>query len=206
MTNHKIFSNNRVKVIKIGKDISWSDNLKKGLNKLNYEYVLLLIDDLIISKKISNNFFCKISKWIDINEPDYLRLINSFKPLKFDELVGKIPIKSAYKTSTMPAIWKKSVLLELLKNGESAWDFEIFGSKRAFSYKNFYSTNKNFIDYYNSIIKGKWQQFAALKFNINKGSRPIMNNLEQSIYSIKVVRSKIFNSLSASIRNILKGY
>ena len=32
----------------------------------------------------------------------------------------------------MPSIWKKSYLEKILKKGESAWEFEIHGSKEHF--------------------------------------------------------------------------
>ena len=40
---------------------------------------------------------------------------------------------------------EKSVLRELLKDGESAWDFEIVGSRRGRKFNKFYSVNKNLI-------------------------------------------------------------
>ena len=58
----------------------------------------------------------------------------------------------------MPCIWKKSILKEILKSGESAWDFETMGSLRASRYDNFYALKKNLIYYENAIIKGSWRK------------------------------------------------
>ena len=91
----------------------------------------------------------------------------------------------------MPSIWKKSVLRELLKDGESAWDFEIVGSRRARKFNKFYSVNKNLIFLDNAIIKGRWQKSIINKLNIEHAERPIMTSFEQLVYNMKVLRSKL---------------
>ncbi len=206
ISNKKTFNHEKVKNINIGEDISWSTNLKKGIKSLKKEYVVLFIDDLIINKIISNNFFLKISNWVLQNDPNCLRLHISSQPEYFDGFVGKLPKKTPYKISTMPSIWKRSFLLKILKNGESAWEFEILGSKRAFSYGKFFSLNESLINYDNSIIKGKWQRIIAKKLKIRGNFRPIMSYFEQKIYNLKVLRTKIFNFLPNSIRLKLKKY
>ncbi len=204
LSNEKSYNDRRIKMINVKKDISWSDNLSKALKLINSEYVMLFMDDLLITNKISNDYFFKIKNWIDNNKPEYLKLNNSNKPEKFDDLIGKIPKKSSYKTSTMPSVWKKEILKKLLKKGESAWEFESKGSLRAYDYNNFFSVNKNFINYKNSIIKGKWQKNLNLNPDINKTARPVMNIYEQTIYNLKVLRSKLFNFLPAYFRILFR--
>ena len=204
ISNKKTFNHKKVKNINIGDDISWSDNLKKGIKSLKKEYVLLLIDDLIINKTISNNYFIKISNWIKFNSPNYLRLHISFKPNYYDGLIGVLPKISPYKVSLMPSIWKRNFLSKMLNSKETAWDFEIKGSKRAYNYGKFFSTYNQFISYDNSIIKGKWQRHIARKLKINKNLRPVLTPSEQYIYNLKVLRSVLFNSLPNSLKLKLK--
>ena len=200
VSNKKRYGFNNVINLNIGKDISWSNNLKKALKKIKNEFVLLMIDDLIIKNKISNNFFMEISDWISMNDPNYLRLHVSNRPLYYDSLVGELPKKTPYKLSTMPSIWKTSFLLKILKDGESAWDFELKGSKRAYKYDKFFSLYENFISYNNSIIKGKWQRGIVDKYAIKNSFRPSLEIHEQLIYDIRVLRSKLFNFLPNFVR------
>ena len=204
ITNNKKFIHNRVININVGNDISWSDNLKKGLGSVKNKYVLLMIDDLIINKKISNSYFRKILHWMNMKNPNYVRLHNSNSPKYYDDLLGIIYSSDPYKTSTMPSIWKKSTLIKLLKNGESAWDFEIIGSKRAKKFNGFFSVYKSIVFYDNAIIKGKWQKSVALKYKIKNSDRFIMTTMEQNIYNLRVLRSKLFNLLPSSLRKIFK--
>lgn len=207
LSNEKECEELNVKTIKVGDDVSWSDNLIKAIDNIKNEYVLLLLDDLFIVNKVSSNYFDKISKWIDLNSPNYLRLTISHKPEIFDNFVGLLPKKTPYKTSLMPCIWKKSILKEILKSGESAWDFEIKGSVRASKYDNFYALQKNLIDYDNAIIKGSWQRSIVnnnfYNLNINALSRPMMTNYEEFIYYLRKKKSKLFNKLPNFLKNLL---
>ena len=204
ISNKKTYNHKKIINVNIGEDVSWSDNLRKGLKSLKKEYVMLFIDDLIVDKIISVNYFNKISKWINYNKPNYLRLHISFKPNYYDNFVGTLPKKSPYKVSLMPSIWNKNFLKTILRTGESAWDFEIKGTKRAFNFNGFFSLNKNFIHYNNSIIKGKWQRSTIKNLKIKNSHRLVMSPREQFLYNLMVYRSKIFNLLPNNIKLKLK--
>lgn len=209
LSNYKSYDFYGVNTIKVGKDISWSDNLLKGIEDLKNDYILILLEDLFFNKKISNNYFNQISNWVDKNHPNYLRLCTSNKPNYFDDLIGEIPKITPYKTSMMPSIWKKSFLQELLIKGESAWDFEIIGSKRAYNCGGFYAVYNDFISYNNGIIKGKWRRSIVRQSNyygLNKKHllRPVMTLREEYKYSLRKIRSYIFNKLPNKLRLVLK--
>ena len=207
LSNEKECEELNVNTIRVGADISWSDNLIKAIDNLKSEYVVLLLEDLFIVDKVSSNYFDEISRWIELNSPNYLRLTTSYKPKVFDKLVGKLPHKTPYKASLMPSIWKKSILKQILKSGESAWDFEIKGSLRASKYDSFYALQKNMINYDNAIIKGSWRRSiinnSFYSLNINTISRPIMTISEEFIYFLRKKRSKLFNKLPNFFKNLL---
>lgn len=210
LSNEKSYDQSRVNTIKVGRDISWSDNLLSGIDQLKKDYVLLLFDDLLLNKKVSTVYFNQLSKWINNHDPNYLRLCISHKPKYFDDLVGCIPNKTPYKTSTMPCIWKRSTLKKILNKSESAWDFEIKGSKRAYEFNEFYAVYKNLINYNNGIIKGKWRKTIYKKtkeygLDVNTISRPVMTSFEEYLYLLRKCRSTLFNCLPNGLRMALKG-
>jgi len=210
LSNNKSYDLYNVNTIKVGDDISWSDNLLKGIKNLRSDYILILLEDLLLNNQISNNYFNQISNWINKNNPNYLRLCISHKPNYFDNLIGEIPNVTPYKTSTMPSIWKKSVLQDLLEEVESAWDFEINGSKRAYKYDGFYAVYNDFISYKNGIIKGKWrrsiiQESNDYGLNLKNLSRPIMTLKEEHEYSFRKIRSFLFNKFPNKLRLFLRG-
>ena len=120
--------------------------------------------------------------------------------------ICSLPEISPYKVSLMPSIWNRNFLSKMLNKEESAWEFEINGSKRAFNYNKFFSTYNQFISYDNSIIKGKWQRHIAGKLKINRNLRPVMSLSEQYVYNLKVFRSALFNSLPNSLKLKLKKF
>ena len=62
LSNEKECEQSNVKTVKVGSDVSWSDNLINAIDTLENEYVLLLLEDLFIVNKVSSNYFNKISK------------------------------------------------------------------------------------------------------------------------------------------------
>ncbi|MBC8345263.1 MAG: hypothetical protein H8E56_03285 [Candidatus Marinimicrobia bacterium] len=209
LSNEKSYNHPQVHPIKVGQDISWSDNLSNGINQLKKDYVLILLEDLFLNQKVSMTYFNQLSNWIIHNNPNYLRLCISHKPEYFDELVGRIPKITPYKTSTMPCIWKRSTLKRILQKGESAWEFEIKGTKRAYEYDGFYAVYNDLISYNNGVIKGKWRN-SILKegneygLNINTTSRSVMTPFEEWIYTLRKFRSILFNRLPNGLRLVFK--
>jgi hypothetical protein len=87
--------------------------------------------------------------------------------------------------------------MQLLRSGESAWDFEIKGTVRSDSYDGFYSTNETQISVVNTVIKGKWQRSALRmleEMGINITSdRKVMTVKESLKLQLLVARSFMLN-------------
>ena len=53
-TNNKVFDSTLFHSLKIGNELSWSDNLIKSLHSINQDYVLLTFDDLFLTNCLTN--------------------------------------------------------------------------------------------------------------------------------------------------------
>jgi len=202
----------RVKSLLIGDDISWSDNLRKSLLQLEEEYVFLFIEDLFLYDFVdTDEVLGVIGNAID-NEANYIRLNALPMPdKKFNEKIGIISKGTIYRSSVVSAVWKKSALLDLLKQGESAWDFEIFGSVRSDKYDGFYATWGNELPVINGVIKGKWRRCAVKKcrslgFEVDLNKRLIMTRIEATAFSLKQLRTTLLNLLPAKHRRKIKDF
>lgn len=154
----------KVNNLLVGDDISWSDSLSKGLGQIKEEYVLLFLDDLFLHDYVNTKEILEVFNWILESKPNYVRMNPSQKPDKpHNNLVGIVSKGTIYRTSTVLSVWKRDVLMSLLKPGESAWDFEVYGSVRSDSYNAFYSTRENRFSVINGVIKAKWQRSAVKK-------------------------------------------
>ena len=160
-TNHKEFSGELFTALKIGGELSWSDNLIKSLNKIDEKYIFLTFDDLFLTAKVDNT---KIEELMfhaienDFNYLQFYRSISLGKRIRKD--LFKKNSATKYRNSTVWSFWKKEVLLDLLEKNENAWEFEKVGNLRSQKYNNFYSTRKNIIPFVNGVVKGKWEGLA----------------------------------------------
>ena len=161
-SNEKVYNDNRVTTICVGKDKSWADSAHIMLSKIPTENILFFLDDFFIFWKVDtkkvNHYY---SEFIKI-EANYMRLRNS--PFSNNEVAGypdlvKREKGEFYRTALDIAFWKKEVFLDLLKTGENPWQMEIEGSKRSDKYDGFYTTKEWVIERRNGLEGGKWMRY-----------------------------------------------
>lgn len=212
LSNKIGFGDPKIKDLLIGEDVSWSDNLRKGILNIKEEYVLLFLDDLLLCDFVKTNEVLKVFSWILKSDANYVRMNPTQWPDKpYNELVGIVSKGAIYRTSTVLSVWKKNILLELLQSGESAWDFEIYGTVKSDKYDNFYSTWKNYFPVINCVIKAKWQRGAVRKLQslgvpIDLTTRKIMNYKETAALYLRQLRSSILNLFPAQHRREIKDF
>ena len=154
---------NDVVSICVGEDLSWADNVKKMLDSIKEDYVLMLLEDFFIDRKIDNREINNSLEFVKSKDIDCMRLEPLEPPLfvmNHGLRAGRLNPKAPYYVSTQPAIWKKNVLKELLKEGYSAWDFEQKNSnelsENAKVTYNFWGTKKYIFHHKNGVERGKY--------------------------------------------------
>lgn len=212
LTNDKDFSYPGVSTIRIGKDVSWSDNIKEGLRQLQEEYVLMFIEDLFLLKSVDTNEITRVcGEFVRLNG-NYLRLNPTVKAdKKYNEYFGKVSKGTIYRTSTVLSLWNKDVLSDLLQTGENAWEFEIFGTVRSDTYEGFYATWKNCFTIVNGVIKGKWERKAYRKIkslypDAELEGRRKMTYFEQILLLVKIARTRVLNLMPSRQRRKIKDF
>jgi len=197
-TNHMTPLLDDFNVLPIGKEKSWSDNILKCLDRIDEDYILLTFDDIFPCKKIDTEL---INRYIDkaiVNNWDYLRLHPSPLPDEdVDSDVGVIFKDRHYRASTVWAIFRKDIFKDLLKDTETAWEFERNGSLRSNKYHNFYASKRTVIPFLNAVVKGKWipEVFETLKkmdLDVKVGNITLMTKREVFIEKMKRLRMKFF--------------
>jgi len=204
ISNEKSFDYPGLTNILVGKDISWSDNLINALKQIKENFVFLWLDDLFLIDYVDTEKVVLLFQWAINSEVNYVCLNALPKPDKsYNDLVGIISPGSLYRVSTVLSLWKKGILLELLKPGETAWQFEIKGQERSDKYDHFYVTWQPVIKVVNGVIKGKWLGSAVRKLNslgvvLDLSVRPRMNLIEELIFFFKKQRSALLQLLVPS--------
>ena len=112
---------------------------------------------------------------------------------------GEIRPTTGYRTAVVPSFWRKDTLLDLLRDDESAWQFEVYGSKRSERYQGFFSVRKPFIAFDHIVIKGKIDRSIYTKLKNNDEHLgidfPVMSLWEHVREKISEARSLALNRL-----------
>lgn len=139
------------------KDLTFSMKLNYGLNLVESDYVLLLLDDFIIMESVS---LSPVLRFIDAVNPDYVRLSNRPKNgtriLKFNQFTATT-FTNSYQFSTQPSVWKVASLTRISDSEIDPWKLE---SEYQFKYRhlNFstYGSVHGHIKYVELIKAGKY--------------------------------------------------
>ena len=196
--------------LRLGEDVSWSDNLSRALAAIEEDYVLLFLEDLILKAPVDRRLLTAAMEWARANLPDHLRLNASERPdERVNSRLGRIREGSHYRTSTVLTLWKKSVLSALLRPGESAWQFELVGSARSDAYPRFYSTYADCFPVINCVIKGKWRPsavraLAAQGVSVDLAARAPMTRGQDLAFRARELRSRVFKLVPMRYRRSVR--
>ena len=122
--------------LKIGAYKNWARNTILSLQRLDAPVVFWMLEDSWLTDFPNTEALKQFAQYILDGKTDYIRLINS-KAVRsagqasFDDRLFVFSDNSRYRASLCPSIWNRQAFIDLLKDGESAWDFEIKGSVRS---------------------------------------------------------------------------
>lgn len=118
----------------------WSDALIDVLHETDDEQVLLMLEDAWVTRPVNVGLVAKLSDYT-ADHPEVLRVdlttdrlgnssMREYASLQWIDLIHTPP-PSEYLLSCCAGIWNKTQLLKYLIPGETPWQFEIDGSRRA---------------------------------------------------------------------------
>ena len=181
LSNYKTFPGFSVRPIQVRDVKAWPACMRLALNEISEEFILLLLEDLFIVSKVETDKFLRLSDWITEHRPACIRLQPepSMMPTQFRGIL-QLPPGAPYRSSTVLSVWRKDVLLDLLRDDESIWQFEVFGSVRTDKYPDFYVTDEPYLKYLHGVIRGKWipgaqRKLIAAGIQVLTQARPVFS-------------------------------
>jgi hypothetical protein len=204
---------------------SWSSCLRQALDVIDEGNILYLQEDYFFTERVQHkkldffySLFCQ-------QQFDCLHLTDQstagpFSPDKSSPEIWQIDKNAPYRLSTQAAFWKKDALDLLIRDWENAWQFEIYGSKRAdlllqkvmVVNTHIYGVQKQeLIPYvFTGIVKGRWNKevvhlFAKHDIHVNFSERGFDDDTHVVKPAARFIRSAR-NAISGfrSRLNILK--
>lgn len=186
-----------------GENVPWSRRLKETLQRISSKYVLFLLDDFFIDGKVDENKIMECISWMENDRGiSVFSFMETFSGSYDDNRYPGFErrrLVSEYKFNCQAALWRRKHLIQYLRNGESPWEWEVYGNWRSYRYFNrkFYSRKAGagqIIPYLFEaggrsfgglvLFRGRWYAPLAEYFNekyaldIDLGGRGIMEERE----------------------------
>ncbi|MDM8160289.1 hypothetical protein QUH73_10730 [Labilibaculum sp. K2S] len=129
VSNFKNLDEVGIEFIKVGEHKGFGSNMKKALDLIDADNVILFLEDFFIggivnTEVINDHLKHCIEKSIDFLKIDSCDIMHHDDMRIGDSCYCLNPIDIRYSLNLAIAIWKKSTLQSLCVEGFSAWDFE----------------------------------------------------------------------------------
>ena len=116
---------------KKGRPISWSNRLRQALERVDSQYIMLMLEDFFLQSPVRNDVVIDCLKWM--HEDPTIGHIDFYHEPFVDGLVrGEFSLVDSsydYAMNTLPGLWRKDFLISMLRD-ENPWDFEFYGTGR----------------------------------------------------------------------------
>lgn len=164
-TNHLKYNDKRVKTITTSDD-DWSSRFRTVFEKIPEPYVIVMNEDFFLTKPVNTVKIEELIRYMVAQNSGCLRLFpcpGPDLPYLDNPEIGEISKGADYRLSFQTAIWDKDIFVNLLRDGESTQDLEIYGTKRTKELSNpFLSVIEDPpISYIGGVNKGKWVKEAV---------------------------------------------
>ena len=120
-----------------GPETNWTYMTRMALLSIETEYFLFTHCDYWLVEQVQIDILMRYLGIMDKHDWDHIQLVPSWDVMTRGMQCGEdtslfwVAKHSDYRTSNQASLWRTEAYLELLKDGESAWQFEVNGSRRA---------------------------------------------------------------------------
>ena len=193
-------------------NLSYYGRLDIALKNVKTKYVMLLLDDYIIDKKVDEKLLLKNIEFMEEKHIDYCEIYTMFsiprgKITKFnDTKYLKISHNRKYRLSLQPSIFSFNILNDLLETKPSgAWEAELaFMDTKFDKYDAYFALNKSF-SITNYIDKGEVTRKALRLLKREK----LWKNQRKVISPFKSFKkwliNKFYNFVPQTLKDKIKG-
>ncbi len=165
----KSFDDARVKTVHVPGRKTWSRMMRECLQVLDVDYALIMLEDYLLTTPAETGRLLGLEAFARHHRATCLRLVaipGADRDFKNHSEVGEIAKGAPYRASLMASFWNTADLQQLLRDEESAWEFETIGSHRADEMPHRFLALKpgvpSPIPYFTTgIVKGRWVKEAV---------------------------------------------
>jgi hypothetical protein len=159
-----------------GSPAQWTAALRAGLEQVPTPFVLYVQEDYFLNAPVREEDILEFLFIMSTEQLSHIRLVTSpcgapYRPHPKYQKLWEIPQRANYRICLQAGLWRKSNLLRYLKDGETPWQLEIFGTERSHHIPDsLFTVNADLFDRVGKmvfpytltgIVKGKWYRPAV---------------------------------------------
>jgi hypothetical protein len=176
--NRKSYSDPRVACVLSGADADWSASMRASLAQVDATHLLCLMEDMFLTQRVPG---ARVERLVELAVQSRIEHLQ-FQPYAY---VGAEPAARAamlrlnerarFRVSLYGlTFWRKEVLTRLLRDGESAWFFELGGTRRSRQLRRFYATTETVVPgMVHGLEKGEWLPEAVAAVGLPASGFPV---------------------------------
>lgn len=198
----------------------WSQCMLDYLQELPSTYVLVMLDDFFLRKPVSTTNVLACLEFAQRHDATQVRLVPRPGPTKKmlgNHLIGECTAGQPYRLSTQAAIWNRSKLIELLRRGESIWEFEHNGNQRISAINHgFFAVSSPVLPYegllaHHVVEKGRWIPhekwiFGRQNIGCDFSRRATLSMGQTILYHAASLIDRLLDVLPWRTKMAVKGY
>jgi len=177
----------------------FSERLHEALKKISAKFIVLLLDDYFLTKRIQNSKIETIIKIMEVNNIDYVRLfkIPNQRKKQFDsnKKLYKLNININYSINLQPSVWNKESLLKISQEFMNPWEFEVAIREKSLENNyNCHATNGEELPFNHGLLRGRFFRKTYRKIKqdcLIISGRKKMNIIEELRYKFISFVAKI---------------
>ena len=154
------------KVKTINTDGTWTERMRKALMEIPTEYVICMCEDMFFRREVRQRVIDACRLFMDDNEKiacfNFEKEYDWSLPSAYPSF-GRKPSGHHYQKSCQPSLWRRTALIELMQEDQSAWEWEMSSALENYEYYIWTGSDKNLVFEYGyhdhqwfGIQKGKW--------------------------------------------------
>jgi hypothetical protein len=182
-TNAMTYQDPRVVSLQTGPEVGWAARVRRALEMLDSEYVLIVLEDFLVLEPVDSAEILRLGRVAMEEQVACLRLAPNpapTRPVQGQPDLGWVLPGDPYRVTSQVAFWHTDTLLSFLDPAYSIWDFEFQGSVHGpVPTRPMWSRWKPAIQYRHCVEKGKWLPWGVdtcrkAGVPIDLGARPRM--------------------------------
>lgn len=204
-SNTQEFDHPKVTTLYAGHGNNWTNRVREQILALTTPYVLLMLEDFFLRRPTQTAQILACFASLRSLEGEMLRLVRRpppDRPVANHPLIGWIRPGAPYRVSTQATLWRRQTLLDLMRESETIWQFELDGSRRSDRLEQgFYCVWQSVLPYDHHVVeRGKWFRHEAWRFRrmgigCDFSRRPIMTKREMVRWALPKARSRMLELL-----------